>query len=232
MTAPLHHCALALATAALLAGCSAGNPTTCTVTCGVEGSCPDGTSCGTDGYCYSPAEVPGSCSLVTNPDGGGGPDGPLGGEPDAATDGSIDEPDAAQPDADVIGPPDACSEETFAGVNNDGVFIPDNDLIGITTAIEADTTCVVVDTVQIRVDITHTFRGDIALGLTSPAGDTVLVLAPDSQDSADDIHLAFNVDIAAGQSASGQWLLTVVDNFEQDFGTLDRWSIGINRSAP
>lgn len=45
-----------------VAGCSAGDPRACTVTCAADGQCPDGTTCGADLYCYGPSETPGSCS--------------------------------------------------------------------------------------------------------------------------------------------------------------------------
>ena len=43
------------------AGCDAGSPRPCTVTCGGGGECPEGTQCGPDSFCYGPGETPGSC---------------------------------------------------------------------------------------------------------------------------------------------------------------------------
>jgi Proprotein convertase P-domain len=227
---------LALAAASAgwaLAGCEAGSPRSCTVTCGDQGGCPDGTSCGTDGYCYAPAEVDGSCTLVGEPDASGvdGPDAAVG-RPDAA----VDRPDAAvdRPDAAVDPRPDACAgPDSFAGIEADPASIPDGSLVGVASTIVAGGAagCVVVDSVQIRIDITHTFRGDLSVFLTPPVGQTVLVVPP-SNDSDDDIHQTFDLAIAAGQSAVGQWTLTVIDDVAQDAGTLDRWSIGINQAAP
>ena len=226
--------ALALAASTVsLAGCNSGTPRSCTVSCSAEGECPDGTSCGTDRYCYAPDETAGSCSgtgldsSVTD-----GPDGSID-RPDASPDASIGEPDAdaERPDADVD-PPDACGgPDTFSDVVLGPIAIPDGLGTGITSIIEADAPCVVVSTVEVGVDITHTFRGDLTIFLTSPDDETVVLLAP-SNDPGDDVNEVFSADIAFGDNASGQWVLTVIDDVAQDSGTLDRWSIGINRPAP
>ncbi len=103
--------------------------------------------------------------------------------------------------------------------------------IGIDSIILADAPCVVVSTVEVSVDITHTFRGDVSIILTAPSNELVVLLPP-SNDPGDDIHEIFTADIATGANASGEWILTVIDDLAQDSGTLDRWSIGINRAAP
>ena len=231
----LRACALALLTSSLpLAGCNSGSPRSCTVSCSAEGECPDGTSCGMDGYCYAPEETPGSCSgtaidssVIDEPDGSID-------RPDASlADARTGDPDARErPDADIDPPPDGCSgEQAFADVVLGPIAIPDGLGTGINSIIEAITPCVVVGTVEVNVDITHTFRGDLSIFLTAPDNDQVLLLAP-SDDPDDDVHEIFTADIAFGENASGEWILTVIDDVPQDSGTLDRWSIGINRAAP
>jgi hypothetical protein len=222
---PLSRSILALAvalTAASVAGCDAGDPRSCTVSCGALGECPDGTSCGTDSYCHAADEDPASCLLI---------------EPDAApvedagsrVDASIR--DGGVPDANVIRP-DACSGfETFAEVRFPQLVIPDADPVGVSSVIQVDDGCVVIDTVEITLDITHTFRGDLAVDLTAPNGDTIRVFTP-SNDSTDDIHALIPVAIARGENASGTWLLEASDGVVGDTGSLDRWSLGINRPAP
>jgi len=164
------------------------------------------------------------------PDGSiGQPDGPLTGDPDAA----IDPPDGGgdRPDAGVG--IDACvGPETFSAVDDEIVDIPDNSPAGISRVIEATGTCAVVQSVEVRLDITHTFRGDLEVSLTPPRGDAVVFIAPDPIDGLDDIHEVFEVDIPAGLDANGEWVLDVSDNSAADVGTLDRWSLGVNRAAP
>jgi hypothetical protein len=53
--------------ATALAGCSAGDPRSCTVACSPEGACPDGTTCGADGYCLAADEEPGACADIDGP---------------------------------------------------------------------------------------------------------------------------------------------------------------------
>lgn len=207
-------------TALASSGCEAGNPRSCTVSCSNVGLCPDGTTCGLDGYCHGPGEGPDSCATDGEPDGG------TGGVPD----GSVDPPDAALPDADTR--PDACAgPDAFGDFRTPMIAIPDNDPFGVTSTIVVDSLCAVVESVEIGVTITHGFRGDIRLELTSPSGETVLVLAP-SNDATPNINAFFSADIARGEDAGGPWVLTVSDAVDVFAGTLDRWSIGINQLAP
>ena len=78
----------AAAAAAGAAGCDAGGPRFCSVTCGAAGECPGGTTCGPDLYCYAPDDVPGSCAQAGQPDGGDGGDGTGGDIGDGAGDGT------------------------------------------------------------------------------------------------------------------------------------------------
>lgn len=213
MRPALLHLALVLPTGSLFtAGCNPDEPRPCSVTCGTEGACPDGTSC-TDGYCYAPDEAPGSCVAP--------------GDPDAAVD-----PDAdVDQDFDADVRPDACGPDRFSGANADVIAIPDGSTLGITSSILVDTSCVTVTSVEISVDITHPYRGDVGISLTKLGSRTVTVLVP-TADSADDIHEVFDVDIAFGENAEGEWYLTVHDATTPDVGTLDRWSLGINGAAP
>jgi len=156
--------------------------------------------------------------------------------PDAGAldpDGSTGEPDAAVDPPDGGGDrPDACTgRETFAGEDTVVVAIPDNDPVGVSSLIVADLPCAAVRSVQVRVDITHPFRGDLSIFLTAPSGE-LAVLLPPSNDPTPDVHEIFDVDIAAGQDGTGEWVLTVIDDVPPDAGTLDDWSIGINRAAP
>ena len=205
-----------------VAGCDAGNPRSCTVSCGAQGECPDGTTCGTDTYCHGPDEDPDSCLLI---------------EPDANTDEDagtrVDASirDGGIPDANVT-LPDACSgRESFEEVRFPQLVIPDDDPAGVASGIQVDDGCVVVNTVEVSINITHTFRGDLAVDLIAPNNETVRLFAP-SSDSTDDINAIIPVDIAAGESAAGPWILEVEDTAVGDVGSLDRWSLGINRPAP
>lgn len=214
--------ALVVIATAGVAACGAGDPRSCTVSCGAAGECPEGTSCGTDSYCHAPDEAPDSC-LIIEPDAAPGED--AGSRPDASI------RDAGIPDANV-NRPDACSGfEIFGEVRFPQLVIPDDDPVGVASGIQVDDGCVVVDTVEVTIDITHTFRGDLAIDLTAPDGETVRVFTP-SNDATDDIHALIPVFIASGDSAVGEWVLEVEDTAVGDVGSFDRWSLGINRPAP
>jgi hypothetical protein len=209
-SSPPHLSLLALALAT--AGCSARDPRACSVACSAEGSCPDGTTCGADGLCHAADEEPGTCSGI---------DGSV-----VGTDGGMDA--STPPDG---GEPDGCSGETsFTDVVDGPLAIPDADPIGISSPIQADAPCAAVNTIQVRVDITHSFRGDVGISLTRPDGTVESLLLP-GDDPNPDVHETFDL-TGAGEAATGEWLLTVTDEVGGIAGTLDRWSIGINQAAP
>ncbi|MEZ4361050.1 MAG: S8 family serine peptidase [Kofleriaceae bacterium] len=79
--------------------------------------------------------------------------------------------------------------------------------------------------VQVEVNITHTWIGDLLVTLRSPEGTTV-VLHNRSGGSADNIHQTYVLPTQyTGQQAAGDWTLHVDDNFSADVGTLDSWTL-------
>lgn len=207
---PLVGASAAASLAFILVGCSYSNPDQCSVTCGTGDLCPEGSSCGGDGYCHA-ADDPDDCTAIINrPDGGPGDD------------------DAASGD----GAPCDGEPDELADTDPMDRAIPDNVPAGIDRTISFDTGCVTVESIQVRVEIVHPYRGDVEIRLTSPAGDTELLQAS-SDDSTPDLFRTYDVvDLAAGESADGDWVLNVSDVFETDVGMLQLWSIGINRAAP
>jgi subtilisin-like proprotein convertase family protein len=93
---------------------------------------------------------------------------------------------------------------------------------------------VTVTSVEVFVDITHTYQGDLTVDLRSPAGTTVRLhnrtgsgtdniygWYPDTLTPAGDLGLF------AGQLLDGNWTLTVADLAGGDVGTLDEWCLKI-----
>jgi subtilisin-like proprotein convertase family protein len=86
--------------------------------------------------------------------------------------------------------------------------------------------------VEVEIDLTHTYIGDLVVSLTSPAGNTV-VLHDRSGSSADDIVGTYGTDLAAaesldgfaGEAALGTWTLEVRDEATGDTGTLNAWGL-------
>ncbi|MCQ9134790.1 S8 family peptidase [Streptomyces hilarionis] len=77
---------------------------------------------------------------------------------------------------------------------------------------------------QVGVDITHTYRGDLVVDLVAPDGTSYRLKAASSSDSADDVRTAYSVD-ASAETANGVWKLRVQDTAAQDTGTLNGWKL-------
>jgi hypothetical protein len=121
----------------------------------------------------------------------------------------------------------------FTGSNNTKVAIPDNDSTGITSTIEVGGDALNAREIEVRVEVEHTWRGDLAIRLTSPSGETHDVRVFNSGDSGDGFNDVFEVTgFDTGADARGTWTLKVADRAGQDTGNLVSWSLGINTAAP
>ena len=113
--------------------------------------------------------------------------------------------------------------------------IPDNYATGITSTRTVTGTGSISD-IQLTVDITHTYRGDLKVKLTSPQGTSVTVhngsgggadnlqTTYDSQTSPDGPGTMNDFD---GEELFGDWSLWVSDNAGYDTGTLQSWSVQV-----
>jgi subtilisin-like proprotein convertase family protein len=121
---------------------------------------------------------------------------------------------------------------SFQGQSSTAAAIPDNNTAGVSSTITASAQGLQVQTVQVKLNISHSWRGDVQVVLTSPAGESRTVVAPASNDSADNIVGTFDVaGFTAGSNGSGTWTLKVTDKAAQDTGTLNSWSLGVNTTA-
>ncbi|MEV7991343.1 S8 family serine peptidase [Streptomyces sp. NPDC086077] len=77
---------------------------------------------------------------------------------------------------------------------------------------------------QVAVDITHTYRGDLVIDLVAPDGSTYRLKAASSSDSADNVRTTYTVN-ASTEPANGTWKLRVQDTVAQDTGRLNNWSL-------
>jgi hypothetical protein len=123
---------------------------------------------------------------------------------------------------------------SFTGENAAAVAIPDNDPAGVESTIAAaGSPGLKIQTVQVFLDIEHSWRGDLSITLTPPGGQPAEVISFDSNDSADDVSGRFDVTgLGAGGVGDGVWTLRVEDRAGSDTGTLGRWSLGVNAPAP
>jgi subtilisin-like proprotein convertase family protein/subtilisin family serine protease len=111
--------------------------------------------------------------------------------------------------------------------------IPDNDQKGVLSqiAIGSDMT---VERVDVTVNITHPFIGDLEIALMSPSGTISYLMYRPSQgalsavgSSQHDVHFTFDTVLDWGESAKGTWSLGVRDLATGNVGTFDNWSIDL-----
>ena len=136
------------------------------------------------------------------------------------------------------------------------IDIPDNNTTGITSIINVqNANSVNINDVNVSINITHTWVGDLTLTLTSPNG-TVVNLVSSRTDSGDNyINTVFDddaINTIASSSApytgsfqpegnlsdfnsefsNGDWELKIVDSGPADVGPLNSWIIEICGSPP
>jgi len=78
-------------------------------------------------------------------------------------------------------------------------------------------------TTPVAVDIVHTYIGDLKVDLIAPDG-SVYVLHNRAGGSADDIKRTYTVNLS-GEALNGTWKLRVNDNYDNDIGYINSWSI-------
>jgi subtilisin-like proprotein convertase family protein/subtilisin family serine protease len=110
-----------------------------------------------------------------------------------------------------------------------GLPIPDFNSGGITDAIRVGDPAI-LRSLEVSLDISHTYRGDLRVRLIAP-DDTVVLLHDRSGGSRDDLIITYstgnNPRLAdlAGKIAQGNWVLQVADLASADTGTLNRWAL-------
>lgn len=77
--------------------------------------------------------------------------------------------------------------------------------------------------VVIDIAISHTYRGDISLILVAPNGEKFTLKSANGRDSMDNVIAQYTVNTTS--PAQGEWQLIVTDNYRQDIGTLESWSV-------
>ncbi len=100
-----------------------------------------------------------------------------------------------------------------------------------------------VDDVDVLLNLTHTFIGDLTISLSNPMS-TNVVLHDQGGSSSNDINTVYDDDGGAGttaptsplsafdnQNAIGDWTLTIVDNLGGDSGSLLNWGMEVSISG-
>jgi subtilisin-like proprotein convertase family protein len=116
-----------------------------------------------------------------------------------------------------------------------GVMIPDDTAAGIERTL-AVTGGGKIGELQVSLDITHTYIGDLQVALVSPKG-TVATLHARAGGSADNLIVTYasaNVavlQVMIGEPCAGAWKLRVSDFARVDIGKLNRWSLRLVRQS-
>jgi immune inhibitor A len=113
--------------------------------------------------------------------------------------------------------------------------IPDNDAAGIASVLHIARSGVVRN-IKVRVDIDHTYIGDLRVELVNPHGQRAL-LHNKTGGQQDDLKITYESSSKAalaplvGKPVNGDWTLRVSDLIGNDFGKLNMWSLDIELAA-
>ena len=129
----------------------------------------------------------------------------------------------------------AAATSRSSAMTGGAITIPDDDSEGIVRVFPFPGTNLRVEHVTVTVDITHTYRGDLEILLTSPSG-TVSRLAEQRLDRHDDYpDWTFSSVRHWGEDSSGEWILQVRDLTANDEGSLVAATVtlhGVEDSLP
>ncbi|MEU2714932.1 M4 family metallopeptidase [Streptomyces sp. NPDC007205] len=108
--------------------------------------------------------------------------------------------------------------------SNTPVAIPDNGPAVTSSITVSGRTGNAPGNLQVGVDITHTWRGDLVIDLVGPSGTAYRLKNFSSSDSADNVKQTYTVN-AAAEPANGTWKLRVQDQATYDTGTINGWKL-------
>jgi subtilisin-like proprotein convertase family protein/subtilisin family serine protease len=112
-----------------------------------------------------------------------------------------------------------------------GMIIPDNVQGGIERSLSVSKTGL-LDSIEVALDITHTYVGDLKVELTSPSATSVL-LHNRTGGSANNVIKIYSLSntsalqIFQGETVKGAWTLKVSDHAGVDQGKLNHWALRI-----
>ncbi|MCC7425492.1 MAG: S8 family serine peptidase [Alphaproteobacteria bacterium] len=106
--------------------------------------------------------------------------------------------------------------------------IPDDDPVGITSTINIASS-VLVERAEVRLNIAHSFVGDLVVDLTSPLGTISRLIARPlaGQLATADILFTTTTTHSLGEGSAGTWTLRVSDEAALDTGVLNSWTLNL-----
>lgn len=100
--------------------------------------------------------------------------------------------------------------------------IPDDDPNGVTSRLDVPVAGT-ISGLQVSVDITHTYIGDLTLQLRRNGQE--VTLQRHQGGSSDDLRTSFSITDFDGQDLQGTWELFISDDAGRDVGTLNEWGL-------
>ncbi|WP_406661384.1 M6 family metalloprotease domain-containing protein [Methanolobus sp. ZRKC3] len=120
-------------------------------------------------------------------------------------------------------------DKIASGESMPNVVIPDINGEGVNSAISIEETGLVKD-INVSVEISHTYIGDLVVELLSPSGQRAIMHSR-SGDGKNDLRMSYDLSSAPAletmldQQIKGDWTLHVKDLAKYDEGVLEEWSI-------
>ncbi|MEV6239709.1 S8 family serine peptidase [Lentzea sp. NPDC051838] len=145
-----------------------------------------------------------------------------------ATSGKVTNPGSGSPNKLLYsgfiggGPDPVCGP----GTNGDDVSIPDNNTAVSSSVTISGCTGNSTASATVKVDVNHTYTGDLAVDLISPSGKTYSLKKPGGASSSTGIHETYTVDLST-EPRNGTWKLQLTDVYTYDTGTLDTWTLTV-----
>ncbi|MGK9170770.1 S8 family serine peptidase [Inquilinus limosus] len=131
----------------------------------------------------------------------------------------------------------SANEISVSASASPGLAIPDGSSTGVTTTLTI-ATGIEIDRVEVTLNISHTWIGDLVIVLTSPDGtNSILVNRPGLSENAadgssqDNINFTFGTVQHWGESGQGTWTLAIRDLVSGDTGILNSWSLRLYGDA-
>ncbi len=128
--------------------------------------------------------------------------------------------------------PSEPSGRTFQTQIAADLLIPDDARGGVASEIQVAATGV-LEAIEVEVDITHTYIGDLKLTIESPTGTQVL-LRDQEGGSQDDLIVNYHSDDVSGltllleEPITGNWVLRLSDLAKRDVGRLNQWGLKLH----
>nr|VFJ49702.1 MAG: M6 family metalloprotease domain-containing protein [Candidatus Kentron sp. FW]VFJ52152.1 MAG: M6 family metalloprotease domain-containing protein [Candidatus Kentron sp. FW] len=141
--------------------------------------------------------------------------------------------DSKDPDDPVVDPVEPSGGGVSGTISKESwpsMLIPDRDPAGITDTVLV-TKSGKLTTLDIEIDITHSYVGDIKIELITPHG--TAVLRQGEGGCADDLMVKYSIESSSltGEPIAGKWGLKVSDLMSGDIGRLNRWKIEIGYTS-